>query len=227
MEEKLIENWLITFEGYGYGYGYGNGYGNGNGNGNGCGYGYGSGSGYGYGNGCGYGNGDGCGNGNGNGCGYGYGYGSGYKYFNKQRVFYVDTIPTLINHIHRNIAKGFIISDLTLKETYIAKGHNLFAHGKTIKEAINSLQEKIYANLNPEEAIQEFKRHFNNADSYSGEEFFAWHSIVTGSCFQGREEFVKTKGLDVHAKYTVKQFLEICKGAYGWNVLKELTKYYK
>ena len=223
MEEKLIENWLITFEGYGdgYGEGSGNGYGEGYGNGCGCGNGYGYGEGYGYG--CGCGNGYGYGNGSGNGSGNG----NGYKYFNKQRVFYVDTIPTLINHIHRNIAKGFIISDLTLKETYIAKGHNLFAHGKTIKEAINSLQEKIYANLNPEEAMQEFKKHFNNADSYSGEEFFAWHSIVTGSCFQGREEFVKTKGLDVHAKYTVKQFLEICKGAYGWNVLKELTKYYK
>lgn len=115
-------------DGYGYvgGFGYGSGYGYGDGY---CyGYRYGSGDGYGYGSG--YSSGYGTGSGHGDGYCYGSGYGeSGYgcgvdvmniKTFNGHIIDYIDGVPTIITHIHNNVASGFIIGfDMTLIPCYV------------------------------------------------------------------------------------------------------------
>ena len=138
--------------GLGDGYGYGKGYGYGTGYDPGSGYGTGSGSGgdYDYGNGFGYGNGSG--DGDGLCCGYGSEYGSGegggvsiidIKTFNEHIVDYIDGVPTIITHIHNNVASGFIIKfDMTLIPCYVAKEGNHFAHGSTLKEAVADAEVK-------------------------------------------------------------------------------------
>ena len=109
------------------------------------------------------------------GCGYGYGavcYGRGnntgagegwYTYdiddhyyscrlitHNNQRVYYVDSIPCLPRHIRNNLAFVNVIGkDMRLYPMVIAKGHGLYAHGKTIKEAVSALEEKHLANIKP------------------------------------------------------------------------------
>lgn len=254
MEEKLIEQWLkveVISTGYGYGAGTGSGYGDGtgysndydafgygDGTGDGNGYGYGSGSGAG--DGAGYGSGSGTGDGFGDNYGYGSGYGFGYGYgsgsrdgeniksYNKNRIWWIDGLPTIIKSIHGNVAKGFILNeDLTLEPTYVAKGSNLFAHGSTLVEAIQSLNEKIINEKNIDEKIKIFKEKFNKTDKYKGTEFFAWHHNLTGSCLQGRNSFVKNNNLNLEDRYTVSEFLEIVKGSYGWGVLENLEDYYK
>ena len=68
------------------------------------------------------GSGDGSGYGSGSGDGYGYGYGEGYgiKTINENTVHTIDNVPTLIDHVHGNIAKGRILSsDLTLNTCYV------------------------------------------------------------------------------------------------------------
>ena len=159
---------------------------------------------------------------------YGYGDGSGYKKINGHTIYQIDSINTLITSVHKNIAKGFIFKrNLTLTPTYVVKGSNKFAHGGTLKEAFEALEAKIYEDLDHDEAIRLFKEKFNNKDSYSGHDFFKWHHIVTGSCLQGRNEFISDGGYSLDDKYTVKQFLQIVKGAYGWYMLKELEEDYK
>ena len=223
MEKKLIEKWLKVNNGDGYGSGYGDGFGYSSGSGFGDGYGSGDGSGYGYG----FGYSSGYVFDSGDGSGFGYGFGYGLKKYNKDYIFKIDNIQTIIKNIKKNIAKGFIVNDdLTLQKTYIAKGNNLFAHGKTIHEAMQSLQEKIFETMDIEEKIEEFKNKFNKKDKYKGTLFFEWHHHLTGSCLQGRENFVKSNNLDVEKEYTVKEFLEIVKNAYGWKYLKELEEYY-
>ena len=57
----------------------------------------------------------------------------------------VDGVQTIIKSVHDNIARGFILqNDLTLKPCYIVKEQNKFAHGSTLHEAFNALQEKLY-----------------------------------------------------------------------------------
>lgn len=216
MEKELVLKWLSSN-------GYGDGNGSGDGNGNGDGYGYGDGNGDGYGN----------GNGNGYGDGYGNGDGSGdgekiikHKGYN---VFYIDNMPTIITAIFGNYAKGFTIGeDYQLTPCYVAKSEigNFFAHGETLEKAMEDLQEKIADNMSDEEKIQMFCTTFKKDEKYKGTEFFKWHSILTGSCLFGRNEFVKNHNLDVEALYTVNEFITICENDYGKDIIKELKKYY-
>lgn len=98
--------------------------------------------------------------------------------------------------------------------------------GKTSKEAMKSLQEKIFEDMDTEEAIEEFKNKFDNNKKYKGTEFYAWHHILTGSCKMGRDNFVKNHNLDLEKKYTVKEFIAECENDYGGNVIKQLKQYY-
>ena len=245
MEKKLIEEWLKVDNGDGYGYGYGSGsgyasgYASGSGSSYGFGYGSGSGSSYGsgYGSGYGYGYGDGSGDGFGDGSGYGSSYGSGdgsgsgsgYGYgiskYNNHYVFIIDNISTIITSIHGNVAKGFILNkNLTLEKTFVVKGNNKFAHGKTLKEAVADLQEKIFDDLDIEEKIEMFNKKFNRVEKYSGEEFYKWHHILTGSCTAGRDNFVRQNNLDLKKLYTVDEFIKITKDSYGGNIIKKLCE---
>lgn len=217
MEDLIVKEWLEVYFGFGYGYGMGDGsgYGTSFGSGYGRGYGYGSGDGYG----SGYGMGDGSGFDNGT--------GDSLKKINGYKIYKIDDVPTIIIRIKNNIAQGYIVNqDLTLEKTYIVKGSNMFAHGRTIKEALASLQEKIFEELDTEEKINEFRKEFKPNEKYSGHDFFKWHHILTGSCLQGRLNFVKNNNIDLDKSYTVKEFIEICENDYGSEYIKELKKYY-
>lgn len=225
MEKKLIEEWLKVDNGDGYGSGssyasgssYGSGYGSGSsyGSGSGSGYGYASGSGSSYGYGYGFGDASGSGS----------GYGDGISKYNNHYVFIIDNISTIITSIHGNVAKGFILNkNLTLEKTFVAKGNNKFAHGKTLKEAVADLQKKIFDDLDIEEKIEMFNKQFNRVEKYSGEEFYKWHHILTDSCTAGRDNFVRENNLDLKKLYTVDEFIKITKDSYGGNIIKKLRE---
>ena len=179
---------------------------------------------YGYGSGYGSGSGDGSGFGSGSGDGYG----DGLKSFNGMKVYLIDDLQTIITNVYKNIAKGYILNtDLTLEKCYIAKGNNKFAHGETIELAVTSLQEKIFNNLNTDEAIEKFREKFNNKDKYKGKEFYVWHHILTGSCRMGRDSFVKNHNINLEKEFTVKEFIKICENDFRGDIIKKLKKYYK
>ena len=239
--EEQIRKFLSIYsgdgsgDGSGYGYGYGYGSGSGDGSGYGSGYGYGSGSGdgdgHGSGYGYGYGYGDGSGSGDGHGSGYGYGSGSGYgsgdgiKTFNGDKAYIIDDIPTIIKHVHDNVAKGYILNDdFTLTETFVAKRNGKFAHGETLHEAFASLQEKLYDDSTEEERLEAFKKHFQDfTKKVSAKELFHWHHVLTGSCKQGRLSFCANRGIDIdNDTYTVHEFIELTQYSYGGDIIRRL-----
>ena len=211
------------------------------GSGNGSGYG----SGYGSGSGSGYGSGSGSGNGSGNGSGYGSAYGSFYgsggdeplyntgdglinsiKKINNLQVVSIDNIHTIIENIHGNYAKGYILNeDLSTTPCFIAKYGDYFAHGKTLAEAIKDAQAKYEENLPIEERIMLFNEKYPSNDKLiDGNELFDYHHILTGSCLLGRESFCQERGLDLNSKYTVREFIAITEDAYGNEVIKKLKE---
>lgn len=72
--------------------------------------------------------------------------------------------------------------------------------------------------------INTFISKFNLDKKYPGTDFFEWHHYLTGSCLMGREAFVKNHGLDLQAKYTVKEFIDICENDYGGEIIKQLKE---
>ncbi len=246
MDVLKIEKFLSVGNGRDSGSG---GNGNGNGNGNGRGNGYGNGYGYGYGdsNGAGKGDGNGDSNGNGNGAGKGNGRGNGgngngagkgngrgngggIKNINGHNVYNVDDTPTIFTHIHGNVAKGYILErNVIFKPCYIVKGSGYFAHGKTLQEAQNALEEKIIDEMDVEEKIKLFKEKFPDVNKkYAVKDFYQWHHNLTGSCEMGRKSFANSHNIDIdNDMMTVKEFIKLTENAYCGEVIKELKESYR
>ena len=236
MDILKIKQFLSDGDGYGYGGGNGNGYGGGNGNGNGYGYGNGGGNGGGNGYGDGYGYGGGYGNGGGNGNGYGYGIGDGngngggIKSINGYDVYRVDDTPTILTHIHGNVAKGYILErNVILKPCYIVRGNGYFAHGETLREAQSALEGKILDNMDVEDKIALFKEKFPDVNKeYPAKDFYQWHHNLTGSCEMGRKNFASNHNIDIeNDMMTVKEFIRLTENAYCGEVIKELKESYE
>ena len=227
LDEK-IKAFLTVSDGSGYGYGYGDGSGYGYGDGDGDGYGYGDGSGSGYGSGYGYGYGDGSGYGYGDGSGYGDGYGDGSGYgiksFKGEPVYRIDGVNTLIRSMRGNTAHGAIVNnDLTITPCYIVKQGNVFAHGETLREAMEALRDKLFEDMPEDERIDAFLRETDREKTYPTQYFYDWHHRLTGSCDMGRKQFARDYGVDLeHGMMTLTEFLELTKDAYGGDVIRKV-----
>lgn len=220
--EKLIEEFLKieADSGDGSGAGAGSvfsyGFSFGSGDGSGSGYGFNFGDGYGDGSGYGFSYGD----------GYGYGSDKDISKFNNDKVYLVDDVPTIIKKVKSTIAQGYILnSDFTLQPCYIAKGHNKFAHGKTIRKAVEDLQSKIFEDVDTDETIELFLQEFELDKKYKGKDFYIWHNRLTGSCEMGRQSFVKNKGIDLeNDMFTVQEFIDLTRNDFGGYIIEQLEK---
>ena len=224
--EKLIEEFLKIEADSGCGNGAGFGFDYGYDNGNGYGFGYGRGTGYG--NGTGDGNAYGFGRGDGYGFDYGFGRGcdKDISKFNNDKVYLVDNVPTIIKKVKGSIAQGYILnSDFTLEACYIAKGHNKFAHGKTVRKAVEDLQNKIFEDIDTDEAIELFLEEFKLDKKYKAKDFYIWHNRLTGSCEMGRRSFAKNKGIDLeNDMFTVQEFIDLTRNNFGGEIIEQLEK---
>ena len=232
--DDKVKAFLAVNSGDGDGYGYGSGDGDGDGDGDGYGYGSGDGSGdgdgyrygSGYGDGYGYGYGDGSGDGygDGDGSGDGDGYGYGIKSFNGEPVHRIDGVNTLIRSVRGNTAHGVIVNaDLTLTPCYIVKQENVFAHGETLREAMEALRDKLFEDMPEEERIAMFLSETDRGKTYPTQYFYDWHHRLTGSCDMGRKQFARDHGVDLeHGMMTLTEFLELTKDAYGGDVIRKV-----
>ena len=234
--ERDIERFLAVGNGYGdgdgsgdgYGSGYGSGSGSGSGDGDGggvgSGYGYGSGDGDGYGDGSGYGSGDG--DGYGSGYGDGYGYGDGVKEFNGRKVYDIDSVQTLIYAVKGDAARGAVLrNDMTLRDCWIAKRGNFFAHGDTLHEAVEAVEAKWRENRPLDDRIAEFMKTHPALDEEYGD-LFEWHHVLTGSCDFGRRQWCEEHGYKPTDSITLRAFFEQTKNDYGRDVIRQVAKEY-
>ena len=170
--------------------------------------------------------GDGYGDGSGDGYGYGYGSGSGYgvKSFNRETVYQIDGVNTLIRSVRGNTAHGAILNgNLTLTPCYIVKQGDVFAHGETLREAMEALRDKLFEDMLEEERIDAFLRETDREKTYPTQYFYDWHHRLTGSCDMGRKQFAHDHGIDLeHGMMTLTEFLELTKNAYGGDVIRKV-----
>ena len=157
------------------------------------------------------------------GSGYGSGYGVGS--INGMPIFRIDGVPTVITNVKGNIAKGWILkSNLTLEPCYIAKQDNLFAHGETLREAMEALEKKLFDDMPEGERIEAFLDAVKDGQKYPARLFFDWHGRLTGSCQMGRETFVKNHGIDLDKDtMTLRRFLELTREDYGGETIRKVA----
>ena len=196
--------------------------GSGSGSGDGDGSGDGSGDGYGYGSGYGYGYGSGSGSGDGSGDGYGSGSGDGdsikINTLNSEAVFYVDEIPTIINKIIGNIAKGRMINiyDFTTTNCFISKVNGFFAHGETARKAFADAEYKYLQSRSAEEHIERIKSQgYMTANDYR---------LLTGACEMGTSGWLKANGYTWEDKKPIREVIKLTVGSYGHDTLVRLLR---
>ena len=180
---------------------------------------------------CGFGSGSGFG-----GYGYGHGYGSGYGHghnfdianYGKWPVRDIDGVPTVITRVRGNVAKGYILyQDLATTPCFVVKQDDLFAHGKTLREAHKALMDKLFDDMPEEERIAEFVKAHKADALYPNTDFFEWHHRLTGSCEIGRAAFVKNHNIDMSGSMTVKEFIKLTENDYGGSTIKKLKEFYR
>ena len=210
--ERDIERFLAVGSGDGDGYG----------SGDGSGYGYGDGSGSGSGDGDGYGSGSGSGDGD----GYGYGSGDGVKEFAGHKVYDIDRVPTLIFAVKGDAARGAVLrKDMTLRDCWIAKRGNFFAHGDTLHAAVEAVEAKWRENRPLDERIAEFVKTHPALDKEYGD-LFEWHHILTGSCEFGRRQWCEEHGYKPTDSITLRTFFTETAGNYGGDVIRQVAQKY-
>ena len=194
----------------------------GSGSGSGFGFGYGSDSDFGSGSGFGFGFGYGSGSDFGSGSGSGFGY--GIASYDGRDVHLIDDVQTIITAVFGNVAKGYILeNDLTLTPCYVAKSGNTFAHGNTLKEAIDALHKKLFDDMPEEDRIAEFFKAHSPGVKYPAKDLFVWHNRLTGSCEAGRMSFVRSHDIDLeNDTFTIEEFVSLCKDSYGGETIKKL-----
>ena len=166
------------------------------------------------------------GSGEGSGWGWGSGEGSGVTQVGGKNVYQIDGTPTLIYSIHGNVAHGAILhDDFTLTTCYVVKQDNLFAHGETLREAMEALRDKLCEEMPEEERIRAFLAETECGKKYPNQHFYAWHHRLTGSCDMGRKTFAKDHGIDVeNGTMTLEEFLELTENSYGGDVIRHVKE---
>lgn len=152
--------------------------------------------------------------------------GSGYGLtsLNGQPVDMIDGVPTILTHIIGSTAKGFIVrADLSIAPTFVCKQGNTFAHGETLHKAREALLEKLFDDMPTEERIAAFCKEFKSGVKRPAMDFFSWHHRLTGSCEQGRKEFVRQHSIDInHDELTPEEFFKLTRRySYGGKIIRQ------
>ena len=85
------------------------------------------------------------------------------------------------------------------------------------------MQAKILKRKPIAERIADFKNEFKSGIKYPASEFFKWHHILTGNCELGRREFCRQHNIDLDKDvYSIEEFIQLTKNAYGGDIIKQL-----
>ena len=145
-------------------------------------------------------------------------------------MYLIDGVPTILRHVSGDYAAGFtLLEDLTLKACFVARAGEFYAHGATLREAMEEAQEKYEDNLPEEERIRRFMETYPTLDTIAAcRDLFEWHHTLTGSCKMGRTEFVNARGIDVeHDTMSVANFIRLTENAFGGETIKKMKEIYE
>ena len=124
---------------------------------------------------------------------------------NKGKIKKVKIIDTETNTIGNNIV--YIVSD----------NNGNFAHGKTIKEAKESLLYKISSR-----DTSQYKN-LTLKSKLTFEEAIKMYRVITGACEFGTKQFVEQNKIE-NRQYTIEEIIEITKNQYGNETLQKFFK---
>ena len=137
-------------------------------------------------------------------------------------------MPTAITAVHGNYAQGFTIKNNSIMvPCYIARVDNSFAHGETLRQALEDATAKALQAKPLEERIADtVKTHPDPNEIIPNTELFKLHNVLTGSCEFGRKQFCEQNGISLDEAMTMCRFMELTANAYGGKAIRMLADAY-
>lgn len=105
---------------------------------------------------------------------------------------------------------------LDRSSSFVVKKGNVFSHGKTIKEAKDSLKYKISSR-----DTSEFKK-WKKEDIKRVDDLIRAYRVITGSCEFGVKQFCETQKLK--GKYSINEVIKLTEGKFGNKQFSEFFK---
>lgn len=145
------------------------------------------------------------------------------------KVYMVDHVPTCIESVHISMslsyAVGFTIEDYWRRcPTIVAKVAGYFAHGDSLREAVQAAQEKLLRNIPIEYRIKAFVELYPDIHQLvPNKKLFDAHHTLTGSCYFGRKQFCKGNGIDLEGSMSVADFIRWTCAEYGDEIIHKLA----
>ena len=137
-----------------------------------------------------------------------------YTLYNHEfaEVQIIDDVKTIILNHKKNVIKGVFLD--SLNPCYVVEKDGVYSHGRTLKEAKDSL---IYKISNRDNSMYE---DYTLDTVVTFEEGIKMYRVITGACEAGTRNFVE--GLaKKKKKYTVGEIITATEGQYGNETFKE------
>ena len=145
------------------------------------------------------------------------------------KVYMVDHVPTCIESVHISMslsyAVGFTIENYSKRcPTIVAKVAGYFAHGDSLREAVQAAQEKLLRNIPIEYRIKAFVELYPDIHQLvPNKKLFDAHHTLTGSCYFGRQQFCKGNGIDLESSMSIADFIRWTCAEYGDEIIHKLA----
>ena len=82
---------------------------------------------------------------------------------------------------------------------------------------------KHFIDFTEQDRVEEFIRMHNLTDKYPIKELYRWHALLTSSCVNGRDLFVKKLGLNLETdEVTLPEFFEGVSKEHGGEIMMEI-----
>ncbi|MBR6819738.1 MAG: hypothetical protein IKM71_04610 [Bacteroidaceae bacterium] len=101
-----------------------------------------------------------------------------------------------------------------------------YGFGETVREAWQDARDRAWRRMPLEARIAEVKERYPSLSSTATwQEWGDVHTMITGSCEKGRQEWIKQRGPEV--RVTMEEFLRATESDYGNENIKKLKEAYE
>lgn len=146
-------------------------------------------------------------------------------------VYHIEDMSVILyNVVGKAAYAALILPDLSIKKGILVRYGNSFAFAEHAKEAFEKAKE-LSTKRGWELVISNTQEYmlsvYPNVDNeYSVKDLLTLHNLLTGSCAEGREAFIKEHHIDTNSTATLRTFFEYSKYAFGKESIAEVAKLY-
>lgn len=153
-----------------------------------------------------------------------------YKY-DGHVVYHLDNLPVILYTVIGNAAYGALIKpDMTIEKGIIARYGNSYAFAPKARDAYNAARElsikRGWEHFEKDPVAFMLKNYPDPDMLVDRKVLLELHNVLTGSCIDGRKDFIKENNISLEGTMTLRDFFQLCKYTFGREILAKVAAAY-